>query len=87
MMTSSKNCKTFPDYDAINKKQNPKLSIFNYKMFQVFGGFEQLFCSISWRVMTFAKYGQVQHKICGILFKNQKCGFSTIILATQTLKS
>jgi len=57
----------------------------NYKTFRICWVFEQLSCSIGWRVMAFSQYRQ-GYLLPDLIF-HQNLGFRAIILDPEMLKS
>jgi len=86
----SKYACTYSHYDVTDKKQIFKTFQFfflnwNYKTFCICWVFEQLSCSIGWRVMAFSQYGQ-GYLLFDLIF-HQNLGFRAIILDPERLKS
>jgi len=72
------------------KKQRSKTFQFfflnwNYKTYRICWVFEQLSCSIGWRVMAFSQYAQ-GYLLSDLIF-HQNLGFRTITLDPEMLKS
>jgi len=90
LITLSKYAYTYSHYDVTKKKQKSKTPFFfflnwNDNTFCICRVFEQLSCSIGWRVMAFSQYGQ-GYLLPDLIF-HQNLGFRAIILYPEMLKS